>query len=457
MKALYLALGRDLRNRDAGTTHTFSLARALGKLGVDLTLAAGAGAGEDISEVLSAGPSERRSGGGRAEVSEAGRARSTGQRSGSARGSGRGGARQEHGTTADAAGRETRPPPEGGKRAPFTLVEAGIKSPWRSFPSRKSRERLVELAGQCDLIHERAEESGAAGARLAALAGKPLVLEINTPLSGHPNPLIRRGADWNLRRQARAATAVVTQTPLARHIIESYTRAPVHVVPNGADPELFHPDVEPAGLPAGGRAVVAFAGSLRPWHGVEELIEAAAEVGRHRPGVFLLVVGGGNELGRLRGVAERRLGAGSFLFTGAVAPGEVPACLAAADVLAAPFAPHRDRVRRKQFAKWGMWWSPVKVFEYMAMGKPIVASAAGCVGEYLAGAGLTVEPGETAALSGAVLRLLDDGELAARLGRKARERLLSQFTWRHAAERTLSIWTRALEARTRPPHPAGRV
>ncbi len=380
MRVLYLAAGRDLSARDAGTTHTLNIARALSRLGVEITLASA-----NVPEGL-----------------------------------------------------------EG-----IRTVEVVLSKKERIRPSEETLEQLIELVGEFDLIQERAEESGGLGVKLAQYTETCLVLEINTPLSGHPNAFVRKLADWNLRRQARAAAAIITQTPVSRHIIETYSKAPVYVVPNAADPELFNPEAAPAALPsaAARRPVVAFAGSLRPWHGVEDLIAAGAHVMTGHRETFFLFIGGGARLGELMDSAAETLGEGNFHFTGAVAPENVPAYLAAADILVAPFSPQRDRVRKAQFDRYGMWWSPVKIFEYMAMGKPIVASAAGPVAEYISRAGVTVPPGDVIGLAHAISRLLDDPELAATLGGHARRKFLERHTWSHAAQATLAAWKDILEGR----------
>ncbi len=378
MKVLYLALGRDLRRADAGSTHTISIVTALAKLGVRVTLAA-RGVPDEISGV--------------------------------------------------------------------NIIEVDLPRKKTIRPPADVVEWLAARAGRIDLIHERAEESGGFGVKFAELLEKPLVLEINTPLSGHQSPIIRRLADWNLSRQARLAAGIITQTPISRNIIESYTDTPVYVIPNGADPQRFRSDIEPAALPipdGARRRVVAFAGSMRPWHGVNVLIQAGGMILTAVRDVFFLFVGGGDALDDLTGHAARELGKGNFHFTGPVAPDEVARWLAAADLLTAPFAPERDPVRALQFAKHGMWWSPVKVFEYMAMGKPIVASAAGAVPEYLTRCAVTVPPGDPIALARAITRLLEDPDLAATLGAQAREKLLTSYTWKHAAEATLTAWREIL-------------
>jgi glycosyltransferase involved in cell wall biosynthesis len=377
VKALYLALGRDLTAKDAGTTHTLSIVRGLTALGVEITLVA----------------------------------------------------------------RDTTGAPEG-----VRTIDMSLPKKLTLRPPVEVIDRLLRKAGNVHVIHERSEESGGVGVKLAEAIDRPLVLEVNTPLSGHPSPIVRKIADWNLRRQARAADAIITQTLASRHIIEGYSRRPVYVIPNGADPDVFRPDAPPIAIPdAEGRSpVITFAGSLRPWHGVADLVEAAAHIlTAHRNALFVFV-GGGERLESFEALAAEKLPEGSYHFTGPVEPEDVPSYLAAADLLVAPFSPGSDPVRAAQFRSHGMWWSPVKIFEYMAMGKPIVACSAGPVAEYLTHSGVTVPPGDTVALARAAARLLDDPELSETLGSQARERLVENYTWRHAAENTLAAWKEVL-------------
>lgn len=381
MRLLYLALGRDLRKSDAGSTHTINMVKALSKLGVTVTLAA-ANTGAPLPGI----------------------------------------------TTID-----VELPKKQTLRPPADVID------W-----------LARRTAGVELIQERGEESGGVGIKLAEALKRHFILEINTPLSGHPSPVIRRLADWNLRRQAKQASGIITQTSISRTIIESYSDKPVYVVPNGADPDLFSPEVPPTALPLGApgkRRIVAFAGSMKPWHGVSVFVQAGAMIRTAVQDAFFLFIGGGEGLGELTSLAERELGEGNFHFTGPVEPAEVPGYLAASDLLVAPFAPDRDPIRAYQFARHRMWWSPVKVFEYMAMGKPIVASAAGVVPEYLTQCAIAVPPGDAVSLARGVTRLLEDPELAATLGRRARKRLVQNYTWRHAAEATVAAWNDILSGR----------
>jgi glycosyltransferase involved in cell wall biosynthesis len=122
------------------------------------------------------------------------------------------------------------------------------------------------------------------------------------------------------------------------------------------------------------------------------------------------------------------------IFTGAVAHEAVPALLDACDILASPHVPLTDGSE--------FFGSPTKLFEYMAVGKGIVASRLGQIGEVLEHeqTALLVEPGDTAALATAIQRLVDSHELRTRLGFKAREVVVQKHTWKHNAQRVLDAY-----------------
>jgi glycosyltransferase involved in cell wall biosynthesis len=130
--------------------------------------------------------------------------------------------------------------------------------------------------------------------------------------------------------------------------------------------------------------------------------------------------------------AERERG--KVIFTGAVAHERVPSLLDACDILIAPHVPLADGS--------DFFGSPTKIFEYMAMGKAIVASRLGQIGEVLVDSetALLVAPGSPGEIVNAIVRLLDSGELRARLGTKAREVAVKNHTWARNAQRVLDAY-----------------
>jgi glycosyltransferase involved in cell wall biosynthesis len=171
---------------------------------------------------------------------------------------------------------------------------------------------------------------------------------------------------------------------------------------------------------------VAYAGHLYAWKGVDVLLEALAFV----PEAHGLIVGGHAgepDLGRLRRLAGRLGIADRVTFTGLVEPGEVAAFLQTADVLALPNPASAISTR---------FTSPLKLFEYLAAGRAIVASDLPAIREVLRHEveALLVPPGDAAALAAAIRRLLNDRGLASRLARAAAD-AAPQYSWERRAER----------------------
>ena len=175
--------------------------------------------------------------------------------------------------------------------------------------------------------------------------------------------------------------------------------------------------------------VVGYAGHLYPWKGVDVLVRALA----HLPGTRALVVGGLQaepDLARVRQLADQ-VAPGRVTFTGQVDPPRVAALLRDADVLVLPNTPTRISAA---------YTSPLKLFEYMASGRPIVASDLPSLREILRpdDNAVLVEPGDPAALARGVSRVLGDEAWAARLAARAQQDL-GEYTWDRRAERLEAV------------------
>jgi glycosyltransferase involved in cell wall biosynthesis len=205
-------------------------------------------------------------------------------------------------------------------------------------------------------------------------------------------------------------------------------RAALAVVPDGARVEG---EVQ-AWTPGAGHArrVVGYAGHVYPWKGVEVLLDALALVPEARG----LIVGGHPQepdLDRLRGRAGR-LGLDSRVtFAGMVEPRRVAEVIGTVDVLALPNPATHVSQR---------YTSPLKLFEYLAAGRPIVASDLPAFREILRDGenALLFEPGSATALASAIRRVLDDEELAGRIARGALV-TAREYSWDRRAERLASL------------------
>jgi glycosyltransferase involved in cell wall biosynthesis len=210
------------------------------------------------------------------------------------------------------------------------------------------------------------------------------------------------------------------------------------VNPNGVDVERFRPG-------AGGvearrelgirdeEIVAGFVGTFGPWHGVEKLAEAIKAIPANVH-VRFLMVGSGSLHAEVEKQLETQTRAGKVIFTGSVRHDRVPALLDACDILVAPHVPLADGSE--------FFGSPTKVFEYMAMGKAIVASRLGQIGEVLSDGetALLVQPGNVEELAAALVKLIDDDELRKSLGARAREVAEREHTWAHNAQRVLDAY-----------------
>lgn len=265
--------------------------------------------------------------------------------------------------------------------------------------------------------------------------GVPSVLEVNSPFIEEAFPegsFSFRSRNLFRRMGFDSASAIVVQTSLLKRIISRHTSTPVRVIPNGADPELFRPGAGTGELRRRlglGDSVIGFAGAFHPWHGAPDLVEAFAKM--KRPGTQLLMIGGGGEdLEKCRALARRAGVEGRVVFTGKVPYAELPGYLDLCDVLAAPFSPRKDAQRAAVFDRYGLWWCPLKLFEYMAMGKAIVASDLPSIRCVLAPEtqALLVPPQAPEALAAAIRRLIGDQSLRERLGTAALE-ASSAYSW----------------------------
>jgi glycosyltransferase involved in cell wall biosynthesis len=287
-----------------------------------------------------------------------------------------------------------------------------------------------------DFIYERASLFGTAGVSLA-----PLVEEQSLYRGAGLGALALEAEKHTLTK----ADAVFTvSAPLRDHVLALGAEAErVHVLPNGVDPELFRPASRDEALRAklglGSGPVLGFLGGLRPWHGVEILPDLLARLSAKHPGAQLLFAGDG----QLRGELERRLGelglSHRAVFTGNLPHEQVPAVVRLFDVALAPY-PELDHA---------FYFSPLKVFEYMACGTAVVASSCGQISEVVRDGenGLLVPPGDLDALTRACDRLLTDSSLRVRLGQAASELIRRKFTWNENAARVEALARQLLDQR----------
>ena len=293
-----------------------------------------------------------------------------------------------------------------------------------------------------DLIYQRYGRFTWAGVESSLRSGAPLFLEYNGSevwigkhwdMSGMI-PLLERFERLNL--DAAARIFVVSEVERRNLLGAGIADEKIVVNPNGVNTETFHPDIGGAKarreLGVTEDVVLAgFVGTFGPWHGVLTLASAITLL-PDDCGVRFLLLGAGRLRDEVERVVRSAGKAERVIFAGQVEHERVPVLLDACDILLSPHVPLEDGSE--------FFGSPTKLFEYMAMGKGIVASRLGQIGEVLADkeTALLVEPGNAQELSEAILRLGRSRELRESLGAAARRAAVEQHTWNHNAGRVLN-------------------
>ena len=286
------------------------------------------------------------------------------------------------------------------------------------------------IAGGADLVYERYSLFSTALAEVAEATGAAGVLEVNAPLieeqRTHRVLVDEEAAAKALARQVAAATATVAVSDPVRDWVRERTGSEsVHTVPNGVSITRIVPRPEDIGDP-----VVTFVGTLKPWHGVADLLAAAALAKRPWK---LRIIGDGPERAALE---EQAAGLGIEVdFRGAVAPADMPGQLAGSAIGVAPYP---DLGGEQQ-----QYFSPLKVYEYLAAGLPVVASAVGQLPQILGELGTLVPPSDPAALAAAIDTLAADPVLRGKLGWRGRMQAEEKHSWAGAVDRILGLAGRA--------------
>lgn len=304
-----------------------------------------------------------------------------------------------------------------------------------------------------DFMYQRHSVFNCSGVILSRLLGVPLILEVNASeawVQANWARLYLKGLCRLFEEVAfLGADAIVVISEVVRQdlIRLGVEEGKIIVNPNGVDPEIFRPDIDGSGVRAKHgleeKTVVGFLGTFGVWHGVPVLAEAIRLVIEKNPGIHFLLIGDGN----LRPAVEKKIeehDVKPHVTSIGIAPHEeVPALLAACDILVSPHVPLADGSE--------FFGSPTKLFEYMAMGKGIVASRLGQIGEVLRHEenALLVEPGNREDLAEGILRLSKDGALRERLGTRARPDVIANYTWRQNAERVVEVAENLLGQRGR--------
>jgi glycosyltransferase involved in cell wall biosynthesis len=285
------------------------------------------------------------------------------------------------------------------------------------------------------LIHERYHPLNCSGAIASNHMHIPLVLEVNADIIQEIDHF-RIPMRWAQRNMAikmthialnKAAVVVCVSNPLKNRLVQKWHVSPQKIIvcPNAVDTNLFSPrffsDLDRKGLGILGHPVIMFVGNFSRWHDLNQLVEAFMYVKKEFPFAHLALVGDGNN----RPDVEKSITSlglqDSVLITGFVKNEEIPNYLASADIAVVPYPIEPPG---------GLWFSPLKLFEYMAAGNAIVASGIRPITEIIQDGknGLIAQPGKAIELAKCIIKLAKDEHLREDLGKKAREDTLKFYS-----------------------------
>ena len=340
----------------------------------------------------------------------------------------------------------------------FQFVESGVRRLQRMvglpyfafFDTLRFYEACLRSFPGFHLCHEHNGLFMGGAALAAQRLGLPYILTFSADpllerdLVGHRlRGMHHLAASSEARYAYKAAKRIIcVSEPARQHLIKNWRVDPdkIVVMPNGVDTNLFRPDYAGEQLrkrwDLNGRPVVGFLGAFHPWHGLDLLVQSFSSILADIPSAVLLLIGDG----RARPVVEqtvRQCGVASNVkITGLLPQDEAAALLSVVDVAVLPYPKLPQE----------LWFSPLKLYEYMSSGKAIVASRAGQIREVLEHnqTGLLVESGDIQGFTEAIKSLLQSPSLRSYLGQNARQQAVKHHSWHRYIDRLEAIYQSVL-------------
>ncbi len=310
-----------------------------------------------------------------------------------------------------------------------------------NWSGRRSISRAIKSFDP-DLIYDRYNSFCTAATDAGKKHGVPVFLEVNAPLAYERSCYERRALRFSnlAARYERsicrsAAHLFAVSTPLKEFLVETHGVAEdqVTVLPNGVNTQVFDWTIDGTDVRRSfgieSKTVIGFVGFLRPWHGVETLIDAMQTVVDRCPDAHLLIVGDGVIEPDLKSLA-RSLGIeDNVTFAGRVPHQDISHYVAAMDIAVSP--------------KSTFYACPMKILEYMAMGIPTVAPGTGNIRDILVDGenSLLFAEDDATAMIDAIVKLIDDESLTRRLGEQARACIEEKHSWVSVAQNVLREFT----------------
>lgn len=292
-----------------------------------------------------------------------------------------------------------------------------------------------------DAVYERYTLFGLAGGKLATQLRVPHLLEVNAPLRLERLRNQGLALEWLARWCEQRILGRANRVLCVSHAVAAYAmqhgahRERVLIQPNAVNPARFHVNSAAREVRTqlgftDDQVVVGFVGSLKLWHGVEHLVEAVACARSLVPRLRVLIVGDGPARAAIEHAIREHDLEGQVVLVGNVPHTDVPRYVAAMDLAVAPYRDTPD-----------FYFSPLKIFEYMAAGKPVVAPRLGQIPDIVSDGetGLLYAPGQVHELAERLVLLATRENMRAELGQQAGEVVREQYTWEATAQHLVTL------------------
>lgn len=292
-----------------------------------------------------------------------------------------------------------------------------------------------------DYIYQRYSMLCIVGVLMAKLKKKPLILEFNGSevwVDMHWSPQKKISLTWLIawfeRYNVRHATRIIVVSAVLKDMLtqQGVDSAKIVVNPNGVDTDLFDPQCYAhrrhtirAAYGMQDRYVFGFIGSFSYWHGVELLSALMPRLLAHKPQAHFFLIGTGPLLAQLKKGVQMHGIQDHVTFVGALPYAQAPVYLSACDAYLCPSQPNTDGTP--------FFGSPTKLFEYMSMGKPIIASDVDQLRDIIdTTIGFLVPPDDVNGFVKAAGELMErDQQEQQSMGDQARHRAVERHSWHH--------------------------
>ena len=287
-------------------------------------------------------------------------------------------------------------------------------------------------------IYERYGLYAWAGIKLARVFSLPIIVEINSFLAEREKsrlhfPRLAKNLETSILKRSEAVCCLseISRSLLLKKGIDGDK---ILITPDGVNLKKFNTNRDGSEIRKRfgmeGKVVVGYIGVLRRFWGIYTILESAREILSQRNDFHFIVIGEGKDYSDMKRFLEKNNLTDNFTMTGTIPHDDIPEYIAAMDIGLAPYGYEEP-----------FYASPMKIFEYMAMGKPMIATAQGQIKDIIRHGenGLLMEPDDSSGMAKAILELGGNKDMMKNMGLKARATVES-YTWEANARKVLDTY-----------------